>query len=233
MSSSTRTPRGSIIANLLNVVSVDERRNHEVYGLEAWRVSDFTFSDTTFQGAWDDGEIEHYNRECRKSETHETFLVNDGWLLLMPDSSLATLWNTVVVVFIILHSAILVPFEIALSECYVSPKWFEAIVWIVYLVDIAVQMMTPFRTDADKLLELSPHKIRTNYLISMRFVIDLVSCIPVWAVDWSINDVARSSYTFVKVLRLPRFSKALRIGRLGKVSTTVATSLLLVLTNLP
>ena len=96
-----------------------------------------------------------------------------------------------------------------------------------------MQMMTPFRTDADKLLELSPHKIRTNYLISMRFVIDLVSCIPVWAVDWSINDVARSSYTFVKVLRLPRFSKALRIGRLGKVSTTVATSLLLVLTNLP
>ena len=102
------------------------------------------------------------------------FVCNIGHCLLDPLSSELFRYNNIAQVLALLYTAIYTPFELALlgdQRGFWTPEgmvlarvWFNTLVDLIFLVDMAIVMVTPYKLEGHYQYEHSPWKICKRYV---------------------------------------------------------------------
>lgn len=107
--------------------------------------------------------------------------------ILMPDSSLISFWN-IVMMLLLLYTATYVPFKTAFVED--SPQYVNNIEFAIdslFFVDLVVNFISAYETN-DKNVEFRLSRISFMYLRTW-FLFDVFSCIPFQYLDFSSPEV--------------------------------------------
>ncbi|KAF3852629.1 hypothetical protein F7725_005984 [Dissostichus mawsoni] len=120
-----------------------------------------------------------------------------------------TTWDWVILI-LTFYTAIMVPYNVSFKTKQNNVTWLvvDSIVDVIFLVDIVLNFHTTFVGPAGEVIS-DPKLIRMNY-VKTWFVIDLLSCLPVWLLilKYGISSLF-SSLKVVRLLRLGRVARKL------------------------
>ena len=139
-----------------------------------------------------------------------------------PDSEFSAAWDLTSVA-LLLYVAIMIPLRACFDmevQLWSGVFWFDAIVDVFFICDVALNFRTSF-FDKNGFREERPKKMAMHYIKGW-FVIDLVSCLPFGYVGYlpsSQDEVGGSDLKALKAFRLIRMTKLLRLARIKKILT--------------
>lgn len=142
-----------------------------------------------------------------------------------PDSEFSAVWDLTSVA-LLLYVAIVIPlracFDLAV-DLWSFAFWFDAIVDVYFICDVALNFRTSF-FDKNGFREERPRKMALHYMKGW-FLIDFVSCMPFGYVGYFANEDdsegpgAGQDLKALKAFRLIRMAKLLRLARIKKILT--------------
>jgi hypothetical protein len=145
-------------------------------------------------------------------------------IVLDPLSSRLVRYNNIAQVLALLYTAIYTPFELALlgdQRGFWTPEgmvlarvWFNTLVDLIFLGDMAIVMVTPYKLEGHYQYERSPWKIFKRY-VSGWFFSDLLAVFP-----WYL--VGQDNLRVLRLLRLVKISKGLQYADQLQVAYSVS-----------
>jgi hypothetical protein len=134
------------------------------------------------------------------------------------------LWN-VVLTFLLIYTATVMPYKIAFIDVTPDSPWFvfDLVIDCLFFTDFLVNLFSAYY-DQDGILVTSRKKIFLNYLKTW-MIPDLIACIPFNLIEsGSGNDSSQQSSSeggsynnLVRLIRLPRLYRLVRITRIFKM----------------
>ena len=146
--------------------------------------------------------------EAERTFTSQTVLKT--WHIIHPESSFKKTWNTVLV-FLLLYTAIIMPYNFAFIEenNYDSWWWLDSIINVLFFIDIIINCFLAYYDDYGYLI-YSHFKILGNYFKTW-MIIDLIGCVPL---DYFVNSGSNKGYNkLLRLIRLPRLYKLIKIPK--------------------
>ena len=157
------------------------------------------------------------------------------WMYVNPDGQFRSVWD-IFQVFVLFYLAWMTPFRVGFDAPAYGPEfWFETLVDVYFIIDVALNFMTGFwlELETTTVLISDPQQIAVNYLKTW-FVIDVLACAPVdlamRASDGTLGcsfeiggcDVRTShndsqALKLFKLLRIFRLLKLLRLFRVSRL----------------
>lgn len=132
--------------------------------------------------------------------------------IIHPKSRLKKLWNFLMI-FILLYTAIVMPYRIAFTENEFFDFWFflENILNLLFFIDFLLNCLTAFYDSSNTLVTHLP-TIIFQYLKGW-FFIDLCGCIPL---DLILKDNGHNYNNLLRLLRLPRLYRLCKLSKIFK-----------------
>lgn len=160
--------------------------------------------------------IENFRRVFTKEENPLP------WYIIHPESMFSKLWN-VIVSFILIYTATLMPYRVAWAEFKLNDNWciLEFTIDGLFVLDIVINFFTTHITKQGNHTK-SLKTIAYRYLRTW-FLFDLTSCIPFSLIEMYLDDSGSDSESnvrynsLIRLVRLPRLYKLLRVVRIVKV----------------
>lgn len=183
-----------------------ERAGPRLSALELWKTS------LVPQGT----DLERENERDRRKRIALVRL-DGATMLIDPEGSFRRRWDFAQMLLLI-YVAFGVPFRLGFGvpvALWSFWFWFDAMVDIYFVSDIAVSFRTAFYNSRGE-LEVHAGLIKNNYLRTW-FVIDLTSCFPGAYISYLYGDDGTSTSKTVKLLRMFRLLKLLRLARFNRL----------------
>jgi hyperpolarization activated cyclic nucleotide-gated potassium channel 1 len=155
----------------------------------------------------------------RKLTTEQYYTDTVKTSLIMPNSMFKKVWNTMLA-FILLYTALIMPFRIAFYDVVFWDVWtvIDFVIDGLFSVDVFVNFFS-VQVNADGSLETRHRTIVMSYLKGW-FLLDFSACLPFSLFDLfqpSDSNAPTSKYnTLLRLARLPRLYKLFRVVRIIK-----------------
>jgi Ion transport protein len=159
-------------------------------------------------------------RDLKQNTEYKVYAARTGWFTALDlNGMFLAKWNILVFVMLI-FTALITPFEIAFIRrtIIVVDLLFlmNRVVDCMFLVDMFVQMKTPYRCQRTGRLVLDVRSITAGYLKGW-FILDLISVIPFEFLQY-INNGSSSALGFLQILRFLRLTRLLKLLKFRHLS---------------
>ena len=138
--------------------------------------------------------------------------------IIFPTDDFKVAWDFTMM-FLILYSAVTVPFRIAFKADAEGIVWlFEVFVSVVFMGDLVVSFNTSFQNIGSDTWVTSHSAIAKMYVFKGSFIIDAPSSIPVELIELAFHGAELGNSQSLRVLRILRLFRLFRLLRLLKLS---------------
>jgi len=160
----------------------------------------------------------HKRERFRKLTTEQYYNDNVKTRLIMPNSVFKKVWNGLLA-FILLYTALIMPFRIAFYDVVFWDGWtvMDFVIDLLFFVDVFINFFS-VKVKEDGSLETNHRTIALSYLKGW-FLLDFSACMPFSLLDLHTpsTDTPSNKYNSVlRLARLPRLYKLFRVVRILK-----------------